>query len=85
MHLTSKDSMMIFYPLVAITDTDTKERGALQDVWPCIWLLLCHFHLRQCWINHRKRSLSAKDADFLEAPCSAESARSRSSVHLQKT
>ena len=35
----------LFYPLVAITDTDTKEQGALQDVWPTIWLLLCWFHL----------------------------------------
>ncbi|KAJ7116155.1 hypothetical protein C8R43DRAFT_824503, partial [Mycena crocata] len=36
------------------TDTDTKERGALIDVWPNIWLLLCKFHLRQCWTNKRK-------------------------------
>lgn len=63
-HLSSKDSAAIFCPLVAITDTDPKERGALQDVWPCIWLLLCRFHLRQCWTNRRKRLLSAKDADF---------------------
>lgn len=33
---------------VAITDTDTKERGALLDVWPDIRLLICKFHLRQC-------------------------------------
>ena len=64
MHLSSKDSAAIFYPLVTITDTDPKERGALQDIWPCIWLLLCHFHLRQCWTNRHKRLLSAKDADF---------------------
>ena len=63
-HLSSKDSAAIFCPLVAITDTDPKERGALQDVWPCIWLLLCCFHLRQCWTNWCKRLLSAKDADF---------------------
>ena len=43
-----------FLPYVAITDTDTKERGALQDVWPSIWLLLCKFHVRQCWTNRRK-------------------------------
>ena len=29
MHLSSKDSTAIFYPLVVITDTDPKERGAL--------------------------------------------------------
>ena len=54
----------LFYPLVAITDTDTKERGALQDVWPIIWLLLCRFHLRQCWTNRRKKLISGKDSDF---------------------
>ena len=64
MHLSSKDSTVIFYPLVTITDTDPKESGTLQDVWPCIWLLLCHFHLQQCWTNWRKRLLSAKDANF---------------------
>jgi hypothetical protein len=37
-----------FMPYVAITDTDTKERGALLAVWPEICLLLCRFHLRQC-------------------------------------
>jgi len=46
-----------FVPLVAITDTDTKERGALTMVWPQIWLLLCKFHIRQCWTNHRKKLL----------------------------
>ena len=43
-----------FTPFVAITDTDTKEPGALQDVCPDIWLLLCKFHVRQCWTNRRK-------------------------------
>ncbi|KAG9218432.1 hypothetical protein CCMSSC00406_0007967 [Pleurotus cornucopiae] len=47
-----------FIPYVAITDTDTKERGALLRVWPDICLLLCKFHLRQCWTNQRKRVLS---------------------------
>ena len=64
MHLSSKDGMAIFNPLVAIADTDTKWGGALKDVWPCIWLLLCCFHLWQCWTNQHKRSLTAKDADF---------------------
>lgn len=46
-----------FAPKVAITDTDTKERGALSKVWPSIWLLLCKFHVRQCWTNKRKSLL----------------------------
>ena len=47
----SKGQTTPFFPIVAITDTNTKERGALQDVWPHIWLLLCQFHLWQCWTN----------------------------------
>ncbi|KIJ24411.1 hypothetical protein M422DRAFT_274829 [Sphaerobolus stellatus SS14] len=43
-----------FYPKVAITDTDTKERGALIAVWPLIFLLLCKFHVRNAWANRRK-------------------------------
>ncbi|KIJ35569.1 hypothetical protein M422DRAFT_262151 [Sphaerobolus stellatus SS14] len=43
-----------FCPKVAITDTDTKERGALIAVWPSIFLLLCKFHTRVCWSNKRK-------------------------------
>ncbi|KIJ41571.1 hypothetical protein M422DRAFT_780303 [Sphaerobolus stellatus SS14] len=43
-----------FCPKVAITDTNTKERGALVAVWPSIWLLLCKFHTRMCWANKRK-------------------------------
>ena len=43
----SKSQTMLFCPLVVITDTDTRERGAHQDVWPSIWLLLCQFHLQQ--------------------------------------
>ncbi|KAI0056510.1 hypothetical protein BV25DRAFT_1893981 [Artomyces pyxidatus] len=42
-----------FEPAVAITDTDIKERGALLAVWPRIILLLCKFHVRQCWTNKR--------------------------------
>ncbi|KAJ7110244.1 hypothetical protein C8R43DRAFT_962415 [Mycena crocata] len=45
----------------------TKERGALLDVWPNIWLLLCKFHLRQCWTNKRKSLKlvpSLEDPDF---------------------
>jgi hypothetical protein len=42
-----------FIPLVAITDTDLKECLALQIVFKGIWLLLCKFHIRQSWRNHR--------------------------------
>jgi hypothetical protein len=53
-----------FTPYVAITDTDTKERGALLQVWPGIVLILCKFHLRQCWMNHRKTTMQCKSSDF---------------------
>ncbi|KIJ39177.1 hypothetical protein M422DRAFT_258067 [Sphaerobolus stellatus SS14] len=43
-----------FAPKVVITDTDTKERGALIIVWPSIFLLLCKFHVRNAWANKRK-------------------------------
>lgn len=43
----------VFAPDVGMTDTDTKERGALLKVWPLILLLLCRFHIRQCWTNRR--------------------------------
>ncbi|TFK45581.1 hypothetical protein OE88DRAFT_1649199 [Heliocybe sulcata] len=42
-----------FEPLVAITDTDLMERRALIQIFPRIWLLICKFHLRQSWRNHR--------------------------------
>ncbi|KIJ44456.1 hypothetical protein M422DRAFT_252061 [Sphaerobolus stellatus SS14] len=43
-----------FCPKVAITDTATKERGALIAIWPAIFLLLCKFHVRNAWANKRK-------------------------------
>ncbi|KAK7686512.1 hypothetical protein QCA50_010110 [Cerrena zonata] len=43
-----------FKPYVAMTDTDLKERGALVLIWKDIILLLCKFHVRQCWTNKRK-------------------------------
>nr|GAT48680.1 predicted protein [Mycena chlorophos] len=46
-----------FHPVTAITDTDMKERGALLTVFPDIWLLICRFHLKQCWRNHRGQML----------------------------
>ncbi|EPS94902.1 hypothetical protein FOMPIDRAFT_1095422, partial [Fomitopsis schrenkii] len=53
-----------FQPAVAITDTDLKERAALLAVWPSLWLLLCTFHLRQCWKNHRDRTLTASGTEM---------------------
>ncbi|KAJ8087802.1 hypothetical protein PM082_006646 [Marasmius tenuissimus] len=50
-----------FTPFSVITDTDTKERGALLLVWPSIYLLLCKFHVRQCWLNNRKKALGSGD------------------------
>ncbi|KAJ3819621.1 hypothetical protein F5880DRAFT_1489367 [Lentinula raphanica] len=44
-----------FEPYSCITDTDTKERGAIIAIWPHIILLICKFHLRQCWTNSRKK------------------------------
>lgn len=59
-HLSSGHAVL-FAPLVAITDTDPKERGALQDAWPGIWLLLCRYHVRTCWTNKRRTLFSGQD------------------------
>ncbi|PKY60723.1 hypothetical protein RhiirA4_519701 [Rhizophagus irregularis] len=48
-----------FLPKVAITDTDHKERLALLEVWPHIHLLLCEFHIIQCWENKMKQVLGS--------------------------
>lgn len=50
-----------FSPYVAITDTDLKARGALIAVWSDIILLLCKFHIRQCWTNRRSSVLPRGD------------------------
>ena len=63
-HHLSRASKEHFTPYVAITDTDTKERGALLRVWPTIKLLLCKFHLRQCWTNHRKTAMRCNSSAF---------------------
>ncbi|KZV93601.1 hypothetical protein EXIGLDRAFT_40943 [Exidia glandulosa HHB12029] len=54
------DAKEAFAPLIVITDTDARERAALLRVWPKVYLLLCKFHLRQCWRNHRNTSLKGK-------------------------
>ena len=43
---------------------DTKERGAMTSVWPGMILLLCHFHVRQCWKNRRKQLKLGSIASF---------------------
>ncbi|KAJ3966696.1 hypothetical protein EV361DRAFT_766651, partial [Lentinula raphanica] len=53
-----------FEPFSCITDTDTKERGALIAVWPRIILLICKFHLRQCWTNNRKKLFRFNGPDY---------------------
>jgi hypothetical protein len=62
----SRGRVDIFTPYVVITDTDVRERGALQLVWLHIWLLLCKFHLRQCWTNKRKtlKLVPSQEAHF---------------------
>ncbi|KAL0568641.1 hypothetical protein V5O48_013338 [Marasmius crinis-equi] len=57
-----------FSPVSVITDTDMKEQGALLSVWPSICLLLCKFHVKQCWVNnHKKRKLAgARDLENTE-------------------
>ncbi|TFK46462.1 hypothetical protein OE88DRAFT_1667443 [Heliocybe sulcata] len=56
-----------FQPLVAITDTDLMERGALIQVFLSIWLLICKFHLRQSWRNHRNRLLKGTSPAHMTA------------------
>ncbi|EJD36416.1 hypothetical protein AURDEDRAFT_130079 [Auricularia subglabra TFB-10046 SS5] len=60
-----------FAPRAAMTDTDIRERGALVDVWEAIILLLCRFHLRQCWTNHRKPILKGDAPGFADARTAA--------------
>ncbi|KAJ3533425.1 hypothetical protein NM688_g7283 [Phlebia brevispora] len=50
-----------FEPYVALTDTDPKERGGLLVAWKDIILLLCKFHVRQCWTNKRSSCLGKTD------------------------
>jgi hypothetical protein len=52
-----------FNPLVAMTDADVKERGPLSRVWPGIFLLLCYFHLGQCWKNEMNKRLGRGGED----------------------
>ena len=54
-----------FEPYVAMTDTDAKERSALTAIWPQIILLLCRFHLRQCWTNKIKATVGHVKDDLV--------------------
>lgn len=49
-----------FEPAMAITDTDLMECNVLMRVFPDIWLLICKFHLRQSWRNHRNKLLQGR-------------------------
>ena len=40
-----------------MTDCDHKERLALIEIWPSIYLLLCLFHVLQNWENKLKSVL----------------------------
>lgn len=55
-----------FVPKVFITDTDLMERGALLRVFPGVWLLICRFHLRQSWRNHRQRYVKGKSPTHVD-------------------
>ncbi|KIJ29675.1 hypothetical protein M422DRAFT_268903, partial [Sphaerobolus stellatus SS14] len=55
-----------FEVLVMITDTDMKERGALLNVFPHVWLLICKFHIRQSWRNHRNKVLRGNAPALLD-------------------
>lgn len=49
-----------FTVIIAITDTDLIEWATLIRVFPDIWLLICKFHLQQCWRNHRNQEVKGK-------------------------
>ena len=55
-----------FEAWVAITDTDLMERGALLIVFPRIWLLICKFHIRQSWRNHRNKELKGDSPLYID-------------------
>ncbi|KAJ3966046.1 hypothetical protein EV361DRAFT_872715 [Lentinula raphanica] len=68
-HLSTKFKIS-FEPYSALTDTDTKERGALLAVWKSVILLICKFHLRQCWTNNRKK-LRCKGSEGMKGAVTA--------------
>jgi hypothetical protein len=54
----SKLAGFTFKPAVAITDSDIKERTALLQTWPGIWLNLCRYHPRKSWRNYKNKVVS---------------------------
>ncbi|KAJ3832256.1 hypothetical protein F5878DRAFT_505339, partial [Lentinula raphanica] len=68
-HLSTKFKIS-FEPYSALTDTDTKERGALLAVWKSVILLICKFHLRQCWTNNQKK-LRCKGSEGMKGAVTA--------------
>ena len=62
MHLSQPTKEFTLF--VVIMDTDTKEHGALITVWPAVCLLLCKFHLHQCWTNNWKKVLWCGGPEF---------------------
>ncbi|KIJ33979.1 hypothetical protein M422DRAFT_263934 [Sphaerobolus stellatus SS14] len=55
-----------FEVFVVVTDTDMKERGALLNVFPHVWLLICKFHIRQSWHNHHNKVLRGNAPALLD-------------------
>ena len=54
-----RNQLEFLEPLVATTNYDTRERTALQEIWLSTLLLLCMFHVWQCWHNRLNRYLAA--------------------------
>ncbi|TFK45583.1 hypothetical protein OE88DRAFT_1649201 [Heliocybe sulcata] len=67
-HLSrSSPSTMAFMPLIAITDTDTKERSALLDVWPGLWPLLLKAQEGDTWKLHTRSRLQNLESRLMES------------------
>ncbi|KAF8868349.1 hypothetical protein BD779DRAFT_1808345 [Infundibulicybe gibba] len=47
-----------FQVAIANTDNDTRERAALEKIWPGLHLILCMFHTWQAWRNGLNRYLA---------------------------
>ncbi|KAF5367007.1 hypothetical protein D9758_003847 [Tetrapyrgos nigripes] len=65
-HLEKKFSTA-FTPTCIITDTDVCKQNALICLWANIILLLCKFHVTQCWTNSRKAKVTGKQEDVIKA------------------
>ncbi|RKO83568.1 hypothetical protein BDK51DRAFT_49609 [Blyttiomyces helicus] len=65
--MLSEEKGVEFEPMIAMTDTDVKDRKALLDVWPAIILLLCMFHVAQAWKNKLTKMLGSRVSDSVVA------------------